>query len=856
MLACTNVDHSCTSSRKDNIARHAKKQYGRGLNYGIKVWQSTRTSIRNESSTAKEQQVRLDPTQQPAFDGRASASTISWKPDPPFPRLSFYCDDEVFIEEILQPEHAISMLEEDPNEPCWNTGEPSDLVLSGPKPRWDSSPAVDATIGMFELHEQTRYQIQNDVSGGCESFLNFEEATVDHPEPLLRRGNGVSSTSGGGCNNDTNTVLAKQYVQAHLHESSISLDPAHPDYFNAAAVCIAARSELLLDSTNTVDDWDSRTPVGDDCSSYMISGSSMVGKGASFSCEDGMPVSHWNEVKQQRNAACARLWRYFLDIYYSTSNLSAVAELLCCADVGSNAVSKVDPPSAPLSICGIDPSTSSVYLSENGTIVPVCDTEICISEGEVSFMQATHADDPERTPLMHILLPQRILMEQAMADKVTLSYLIDISEFMTSIQSYATASGPSRGSGHAADNASTLGNYPSSARPTLLKRTRTERERDEDDCDDQGRRNKRSKHDSLPPEQRNTKTLACPYSKRYPHKYSSFKASNNQYRNCSSGYWTTISRLKQHLYRVHRRPEHYCPRCFKDFSSEELLETHALRICVLTVSPYSEKMNKDQLSQIKRRNPKIELTKGWYEIYQILFPGEALPESPFPDDPSSVLLQRYESLYLQKAPRQLTAIIGSRLGLQMACTSIQPELLQSVLKDSVSQLVQALSRDFRHQDTTDNNSSIDDLENLQSSVSETSHYHHSICSNLSFQDTTSTHITNPEGALSTFSSLHQPDQAQIYDNRIVDTSTWHTYSPNLTSLSQTATSATLNDFHTALGDAIYPLPNLSSTSSLPHHASNDPDLDLTPWVSEPPQTTDAELFEAMLVDDVGDVVPD
>ena len=49
------------------------------------------------------------------------------------------------------------------------------------------------------------------------------------------------------------------------------------------------------------------------------------------------------------------------------------------------------------------------------------------------------------------------------------------------------------------------------------------------------------------------KLYACPYCKHDRTKYSELNLLEKQYRGCSSGYWPDISRLKQHLYRVHWR---------------------------------------------------------------------------------------------------------------------------------------------------------------------------------------------------------------------------------------------------------------------------------------------------------------
>jgi hypothetical protein len=58
------------------------------------------------------------------------------------------------------------------------------------------------------------------------------------------------------------------------------------------------------------------------------------------------------------------------------------------------------------------------------------------------------------------------------------------------------------------------------------------------------------------------KLIACPYSKHDSNRYSSRNDAEKEYRRCSSSFLKNISRLKQHLYRVHKRPEHYCSRCY------------------------------------------------------------------------------------------------------------------------------------------------------------------------------------------------------------------------------------------------------------------------------------------------------
>ena len=126
IFPCTSFDCSVTSLRRDNLARHVRKQQGGGLHHEAKLQQPARASVRDESWTAEEHQACLELAQKPASHGRSRTSTTSWKPDSPCPRLGLYWDDETLVEEVLHSEHGICMFEEDPNEPCWNTGEPTD----------------------------------------------------------------------------------------------------------------------------------------------------------------------------------------------------------------------------------------------------------------------------------------------------------------------------------------------------------------------------------------------------------------------------------------------------------------------------------------------------------------------------------------------------------------------------------------------------------------------------------------------------------------------------------------------------------------------------------------------------------
>ena len=91
---------------------------------------------------------------------------------------------------------------------------------------------------------------------------------------------------------------------------------------------------------------------------------------------------------------------------------------------------------------------------------------------------------------------------------------------------------------------------------------------------------------------------------------------------------------RQHLYRVHSRPDHYCNRCFSVFKDGEALEAHARSsdICENCETKPAERfpgtMSDKQLSEIKRKRPGEDGVQAWFSIYKTLFPSTPPPPSP------------------------------------------------------------------------------------------------------------------------------------------------------------------------------------------------------------------------------------
>ena len=93
-------------------------------------------------------------------------------------------------------------------------------------------------------------------------------------------------------------------------------------------------------------------------------------------------------------------------------------------------------------------------------------------------------------------------------------------------------------------------------------------------------------------------------------------------------------RTRQHLYRVHSRPDHYCNRCLSVFKDGEALEAHARSsdICDNCETKPAERflgtMSEKQLCEIRRKRPGEDGVHAWFSIYKTLFPSATPPPSP------------------------------------------------------------------------------------------------------------------------------------------------------------------------------------------------------------------------------------
>lgn len=227
------------------------------------------------------------------------------------------------------------------------------------------------------------------------------------------------------------------------------------------------------------------------------------------------------------------------------------------------------------------------------------------------------------------------------------------------------------------------------------------RRSDGDEGGDEGRRPKRVHWDGNEPDSSSTeKLLACPYAKNDPIRYSERNTdpAETAYHKCASKILTNIPRLKQHLYRVHKRPEHYCSSCFHEFDDEESCEIHQReRSCLVVECPFKEKMNSDQCKAVKRRRVGENCVEAWFSIFRTLFPGARLPDDPYVACTEALvtgqIVREFTAFAEREAPRRLAA----RMAIPLLGSEHEPELqwwLNRILEESLPLVLSELRQQF------------------------------------------------------------------------------------------------------------------------------------------------------------------
>ncbi|KAK1751461.1 hypothetical protein QBC47DRAFT_417369 [Echria macrotheca] len=119
--------------------------------------------------------------------------------------------------------------------------------------------------------------------------------------------------------------------------------------------------------------------------------------------------------------------------------------------------------------------------------------------------------------------------------------------------------------------------------------------------------------------------FACPYFQRDPRKH-------RKHRSCAGPGWTTVHRVKEHVYRQHKLPV-FCTRCGTTFPQDAQLVAHSrlAQACDVSVFVTPDGFTEDQERSLRRKRKLAGSEESkWVAMYKILFPDDAEGDVPSP----------------------------------------------------------------------------------------------------------------------------------------------------------------------------------------------------------------------------------
>ncbi|OTB16406.1 hypothetical protein K445DRAFT_366364 [Daldinia sp. EC12] len=250
---------------------------------------------------------------------------------------------------------------------------------------------------------------------------------------------------------------------------------------------------------------------------------------------------------------------------------------------------------------------------------------------ELSHSRLNHGSERGLTPDQYVAIKKQEAVNIVMAkfNRWFDKKLAIMSWLVRNAYEASGASGGSAGSSKGTDSGNGSSGQGQSSRSTRTKRRLGGDDQDnssaggnEDDPDRGG--SKRAKKDV-----ESERKFACPFYKNDP-------KAHRKHRSCAGPGWTSLHRLKEHLYRAHRLPKHVCPRCYNSFEDGKDLAKHIradVPCKILDVVPVLQGIDEATEAKLKvrRKNcPDMTDEQRWAEIYKILFPNANLNAMPTP----------------------------------------------------------------------------------------------------------------------------------------------------------------------------------------------------------------------------------
>ncbi|KAJ2982224.1 hypothetical protein NUW58_g6491 [Xylaria curta] len=191
---------------------------------------------------------------------------------------------------------------------------------------------------------------------------------------------------------------------------------------------------------------------------------------------------------------------------------------------------------------------------------------------------------------------------------------------------------------------------PSASTPQPGK-SRGKRSLPGDSTDDGGDQSQPTNCGRVPRDSGGGKPLACPFHKKDP----------QQYQDCGKYLLRRIKDVKQHIYRLHCKPELNCPRCFQSFKCADERDHHIRKGgCTLKDVPILDSIiSEEQKKKLKDCGSRgTSKHQQWMELWSVIFPGAKPPRSPHIDNGQEELLSCLRSYWDENASEIIAKSLG------------------------------------------------------------------------------------------------------------------------------------------------------------------------------------------------------
>lgn len=219
------------------------------------------------------------------------------------------------------------------------------------------------------------------------------------------------------------------------------------------------------------------------------------------------------------------------------------------------------------------------------------------------------------------------------------------------------------------------------------KRGRPNDEEEGEDRDEGGFRRppRPTKRAARSPNRPRARILACPF----------WKLDSHAHRNCFRMKCSRIADVKYHLSRKHRQPaSEYCQRCWIAFQNDAHKRAHLSddsgQRCRYDPAARPVGIDNTMAAALhKKSNPKQSTEDQWFAIWEIVFPGQPRPSSPYIDDGLTEDATQLQELIVNRWPSILASILD---GAEVSDASVEAHGLER--EHLIRATLARLSEDF------------------------------------------------------------------------------------------------------------------------------------------------------------------